>query len=184
MSFEQYTDYVNSLLKSKNPDAPYDNPDYFKYAKLNWSRMNRWLKNVNIYEPLAEAIKGISSPTKWVLITEPWCGDASHSVPIVVKLSQLNPLVTLEIQLRDLDSEIENYRTRGGKSIPKLIMRNQEGVDLAIWGPRPEECQVIYDKCVADQMGFDDLILTLQKWYNKDKGSTIQKELLTLMTLQ
>lgn len=182
MEFNQYLRHFKAILDANQPQPPFDNPDYMKYTKINWSRMNRWLKNGALSKEIVQAIQQIQAPQIWVLITEPWCGDAAHSVPFIVKMAQLNGQITLEIQLRDTDSEIEQYRTRGGKSIPKLIIRDASGKDLATWGPRPEPCQVIYDGLMAAEVDFDTLILELQKWYNKDKGRLLQKELLPMLT--
>ena len=48
--------------------------------------------------------------------------------------------------MRDNDnSEIESYLTNGSKSIPKLIIRDNDGKDLFVWGPRPFACQQQFD---------------------------------------
>ena len=80
MTFEAYHQYFESIIQ-KSPEqqtAPYNNPDYFDYTKLNWSRMNRWLKTGKITDAMTEAVKAIDSPQQWIIITEPWCGDAAH----------------------------------------------------------------------------------------------------------
>ena len=182
MNFKQYITHFESVMSSQEVLPPYDNPDYMDYTKLNWSRMNRWLKNGKINEALKQAIQSLDEPQDWVLITEPWCGDAAHIVPFIALLSGLNEKITLEIQLRDTDSEIENYLTRGGKSIPKLIIRDTSGDDKVVWGPRPEPCHRVFEAQVAANADHDTLVLALQKWYNQDKGATLQQELLSLLS--
>src|SRR5690606_25609974 len=81
MKFEEYLDHFDSILNSKNPEAPYDNPEYFQFAKLNWSRTQRWLKKGVVLPEVAEKIKAINTPQHWIVITEPWCGDAAQCVP-------------------------------------------------------------------------------------------------------
>lgn len=181
MTFEAYIEHFEDILNSKNPLAPYDNQDYLDYTKLNWSRMNRWLKNGIINTELKSKIEGISENQSWILITEPWCGDAAHSVPFIKMISDLNPKIKLDIQLRDTDSEIDSYLTNGGKSIPKLIIRNEAGKDLAIWGPRPEKCQVVFQELKEKNADFDELKIALQNWYNENKGVDIQLELFNLL---
>lgn len=180
MNFQEYTDYFEQILNSEKQATPYDNPLYLDYTKLNWSRMNRWFKTGTVNRELEQKIKSINESTEWVLITEPWCGDAAHSVPFIKILSDLNPAISLKIQLRDKDSEIDNYLTNGGKSIPKLIIRNKKGEDIASWGPRPEQCQLMYNQLKAENADFETIKIALQKWYNEDKGESLQNELLQL----
>lgn len=182
MNWTAYIDYFNEVLEGKiTTTTPYDDLHFMEYAKLNTSRMNRWLKQGVLNEDLVAKIKAISSPQKWILITEPWCGDAAHIVPFIYKLSELSPLITLEIQLRDTISEIENYLTNGSKSIPKLIIRNEKNEDLHIWGPRPIEAQNHFMDLKVQGLDIDQQKMGLQQWYNQDKGMCLQQELLELI---
>lgn len=179
MDFQQYQNYFQDILSEPNPPAPYDNVDYLDYAKLNWARQQRWLKTGVIDPNMASAIAGIKVPQQWIIITEPWCGDASHIVPFIHMLTQLNPLITASYQLRDAEPFLINqYLTNGGKAIPKLIIRDEAGNDLVNWGPRPADCQVIYTSLTEKKADFETIKTELQKWYNQDKGVSFQRELL------
>ncbi|NIG54918.1 thioredoxin family protein [Chitinophaga sp. Cy-1792] len=183
MDFNAYEAVFQEILHNPSPSAPYNNPDYLNYTKLNWSRQSRWLKTGKLNDDLATAIKNIAAPQQWIIITEPWCGDASHSVPFIQMLAALNPLITTDYQLRDSPPHlIQQYLTNGtSKSIPKLIMRDAAGKDIAVWGPRPAECQVLYDELHASKADFETLKIALQQWYNEDKGVSLQRELLLLI---
>jgi hypothetical protein len=181
MNWSDYIEYFNEVLDGKITSTPYDDAHFMEYVKLNLSRMNRWLKQGVLNEELVIKLKGISSPQKWVLITEPWCGDAAHIVPFIYLLSELNPLISLEIQLRDADSEIENYLTNGNKSVPKLIIRNEHNEDLYNWGPRPEAGQNYFMDLKAQGLAIDQQKMGLQQWYNQDKGVSLQQELLAVI---
>jgi hypothetical protein len=182
MRFKEYLDLFQNIINGNIVSPPYNDPHYFEYTKLNLSRQNRWLKTGNLNEELINILHGIKEPLKWILITEPWCGDASHSVPFIAMLSEASDFIDLEIQLRDAEySEIANYLTNGSKSIPILIVRNSEGKDVFTWGPRTVKCQDLYNTLKAQQMPFDDLKKALQEWYNKDKGQNIQEELVLLL---
>lgn len=180
MTFDSYIAYHKSIV-DQTPETlppPYNNPDYYDYTKLNFARTSRWLKTGIISESLKQTIGQIKTPQQWIVITEPWCGDAAHSVPFFHLISQLNPLITVDYELRDSEPHrINHYLTRGGKSIPKLIVRNEKGNDLATWGPRPEECQKVYDILTERKADFETLKTELQNWYNANKGVDIQQEL-------
>lgn len=184
MTFEAYHQYFESIIQKNVTEhtAPYNNPDYFDYTRLNWSRMNRWLKTGQLTDAMTYAVKAIDSPQQWIIITEPWCGDAAHSVPFLEMISRLNPLITVSYELRDSEPfRINDYLTNGGKSIPKLVIRDGKGKDLATWGPRPAACQEIYSKLTAEKADFEKVKTELQLWYNADKGIGVQEELTNLL---
>ncbi|MFA6151493.1 MAG: thioredoxin family protein [Chitinophagaceae bacterium] len=184
MTFEAYLQYFQSILNNGNPAAPYDNPDYFNYTKLNWSRMNRWLKTAVLSDEIKDAAAKIVSTQHWIVITEPWCGDAAHIVPFIEMIAQLNSNITLTYELRDSEPfRINDYLTNGkSKSIPKLIIQNKEGKNMAVWGPRPAACQVLYDELMERKADFETLKTELQHWYNKNEGREIMVELSALIS--
>jgi hypothetical protein len=178
MNFADYQALFTQILDGKITSKPYDDPHYLEYVKLNSSRQNRWIKTGDLDEETRSTVQSISKTQHWILITEPWCGDASHIVPFIIKMTELNPLIDLSIQLRDSEgSEIDKYLTNGGKSIPMLIVRDENHQDLFYWGPRPHQCQELYLKMKAENAPFDEVKVTLQQWYNENKGKDIQKEL-------
>jgi len=182
MNFQTYLNYFEDILSQENPTHPYDNPDYFNYTKLNWSRMNRWLKHGVLTTEIKEAVSRITTPQNWMIITEPWCGDASHVVPFLQMISSLNPLIKVDYELRDQEPfHINDYLTNGGKAIPKLIIRDEKGEDLATWGPRPVDCQVLYSRLTAEKADFETVKIALQKWYNENQGKDILDEILQIL---
>lgn len=182
MKYTEYLSLFDAILNGTNNASPYDDPHYVEYTKLNYSRMHRWEKKGELTQDTQSIVQSITKPQTWLLITEPWCGDASHIVPFIKKMADLNPLIDLHIQLRDAEnSEIINYLTNGGKSIPKLIVRNEEGKDLFNWGPRPASCQELYLKMKADGLDFEAQKIALQNWYNHDHGDAIQREIVDLI---
>lgn len=183
MNYSEYTQLFEQILTSNNPPAPYDNPDYFNYTKLNESRMKRWVKTMEIDEELKAVLETVQVKQHWIIITEPWCGDASHIVPFLVRFSEFSDNITCELQLRDTEPFlIDEYLTNGGKAIPKLISRDEEGNDLFVWGPRPEGAQDLMNRLKAENADFEKIKVELQNWYNNDKGCQIQRELKEILT--
>jgi hypothetical protein len=134
---------------------------------------------------LVDALNDIEGPQHWIIISEPWCGDAAHCMPFLVAIAEKSPKVTYEIQLRDSEPHLINdYLTNGGKSIPKLVARDHDGKDLFTWGPRPSAAQEVFNKMKAENAIYDEITLKLQAWYNADKGQAIQQELLNLVSKQ
>lgn len=117
MTFQEYNHYFQSIINTPFDEqrAPYNSADYINYTRLNWSRMNRWLKTGKLSDELKGAVHDIHTPQRWIVITEPWCGDAAHSVPFIELASAQNPLITVSYELRDsAPFRINDYLTYGG----------------------------------------------------------------------
>jgi hypothetical protein len=181
MNWYNYQQKFTEILNGTINDTPYNQKVYLEYVKLNQSRTKRWMKRSMILEETNSAIKNITTPLNWILITEPWCGDAAHSTPIIYQIAELSDMINLEIQLRDSNSEIDRYLSDGNKSIPKLIVRNENNLDLFTWGARPEACQKMVIELKEKSMSSQDKTMRIQQWYNNDRGRSIQNEIISLL---
>lgn len=181
MNFQEYAALFDNILNAEKPTPPYDNADYFQYTKMNRSRMNRWLKQNPLTEETKAVIASISQKQQWIVITEPWCGDAAHIVPILYLMSGENDHISFSLQLRDSGSEIEQYLTGGTRSIPILIVRDANGNDLFHWGPRPAAAKKVYEALKEKKADFEETKIALQQVYNSDKSTGIQQEVCTLL---
>ena len=177
LTWEEYIQRFEDILSGTFTNEIYAKEAYRDYVKMNFSRMNRWLKNIEIDADLKNKLSSIGETQDWYLITEPWCGDAAHSVPLIYLMSQLNDNINLHLVLRDDNHDfIDQYLTNGGRSIPKLVARSAEGEDVFVWGPRPKDLAVIHAKLKSENADFDKINKTLQTWYNHNKGVDIQQE--------
>ena len=182
MTYAAYKQLFKDILEQPHPPKPYDNEMYLQYTKLNQSRMNRWDKRLELSPELVKKIKGITTPQHWIIITEPWCGDAAHLVPFFIAMTALNSLITYDIQLRDSEPFLINsYLTNGSKSIPKLVVKDAEAKDVLVWGARPEGAQAVMENLQAQQADFETIKVALQKWYNEDKGTAVSAEIEALL---
>lgn len=180
MNWNTYHSLFEDILSERNTNPPYDNEAYVNYTSLNFTRQNRWFKRGELLEELKAEIAKITQPQKWILITEPWCGDASHINPFIKMAADLNENIELTINLRDgEDSLIDQYLTNGtSKSIPILVVRDPQGNDLFVWGPRPKEAQALLMQHKEDDTkSNEDKKIEFQAWYNKNKGVDLQMEL-------
>jgi len=182
MQYQQYQQLFNDILNSENPPQPYNDEMYFNFTKLNQSRMRRWDKQLRLEQQLTDQLKHINTAQHWIIITEPWCGDAAHIVPFLVQMASYNKLITYDIQLRDSEPFlITSYLTDGTKSIPKLIVRDHAGQDIFTWGPRPEPARDMAASLKASGAEFETIKMALQNWYNNDKGASLSKEIAELI---
>jgi len=180
MTWEDYTRMFEDILNGKFTSPPYDKQSYVDYTALNASRQKRWIKRGELNQDLVAELAAVTSKQSWILITEPWCGDAAHLAPFIYKLAETVPNIDFSINLRDgEDTMIQDYLTNGGMSIPILVVRDEFGKDLFHWGPRPKDAQRIHVNNLASaSKSSEEKKVELQSWYNKDKGQGLQLELL------
>lgn len=182
MNYTAYQEYQDQILNRIHTATPYDNEEYYHYAKLNITRSTRWDKTAVITSENQAILDQLTKPLQFILITEPWCGDAAHIVPVIAKIAEASPLIALDIQLRDSEPFlIDQYLTNGGKSIPILVIRDEHGTDLAVWGPRPEGAATLFASLKQQNAIFDDIKTALQKWYNNDATLSVQNEIVALI---
>jgi len=184
MTFTSYLNYFKNIVENTSNTLVeiYQNSEYIEYTKLNWSRTNRWLKTGKLTIETIQKLKEIKTQQNWIVITEPWCGDASHIVPFIELMTRENNLISVEYELRDQPPfRINDYLVNGGKSIPILIIQDENKNDLGVFGPRPKECQQLYLAEKEQGADLERLKIALQKWYNTDKGVQIQKEITALL---
>ncbi|MCB4234455.1 thioredoxin family protein [Kaistella anthropi] len=89
-------------------------------------RMERTLKTFKVNPEMLEKLKSKNFDGKVLIISEPWCGDASATVPAV---SQFFAAAGIEVKifLRDSDpSLIDQFLTNGTQSIPKIVLLNSD----------------------------------------------------------
>lgn len=184
LSYDAYRLHINQLLKDNKTTGQNHSENLIGYTKLNVQRMNKWDKILTLNDDLVEQVKSIDQPVYWVVLTEAWCGDAAQNLPVIAKLASLNPYISLKLMLRDENEEVMNvYLTNGGRSIPKLIMLDQQFKELGQWGPRPEPVQQILGEMKANRdFSYDDFGIVAHTWYAKDRTMTLQQELLGLLS--
>jgi hypothetical protein len=181
-----YSDYMlllEQLVREGKATGLNQSESYVHYTKLNLHRTQRLNKTVVLNEDLKTAIMDISTPQTWYVITEAWCGDAAQILPVFSYAAALNPVITLQLMLRDENLDLmDQYQTRGGRSIPKLIVVDQDFNELFNWGPRPAAAQeMLYAYKANPVKTYGEFSEDMQRWYIADKTQTLQKELLLLI---
>ena len=184
-SAAQYDTMLHSYAKEGKTSGA-QKEDMIHYTKLNAQRSKRITKTSEASSMLAEQVRRLPKQT-WLLITETWCGDAANSVPLIAKLAALNDQIDLRVVLRDENTELmDQFLTKGGRSIPKLIGLDEELNVLFDWGPRPQEAQDLYWgwRESDDRIPYSEFHVVMQKWYNDNKSKAIQEELLDKLTVK
>ncbi|MCO6461688.1 MAG: thioredoxin family protein [Saprospiraceae bacterium] len=178
VSFARYLEKAKSDLAEMTDEKDSEMKEYYK---LGIQRMERMMER---YVP-AEEHKAILNQKKFdgkiLIISEPWCGDASQVVPVLTKFFQDQ---NVRITYRDQESSlIDDYLTNGAKSIPVVIIMNNEYEVISTWGARPKFGKELLTKHKENPELYtkDQFHNDLQVYYARNKGYDTIKEIVDLI---
>lgn len=185
MSYPDYREKVKETVRSGPASGENGDDSLLHYTRLNDKRMDRLDKTLSLPPEAVKKVKAFDKEVTWLILTEGWCGDAAQTLPVIRKIAELNPHITMKLVWRDENLALMDlFLTRGTRSIPKLIMVDNNTKEvLHTWGPRPyvamEKVNAFKEKHGKLTPEFKE---ELQRWYNKDKGKTTVKDLLELLS--
>ena len=184
-TYETYRSMIDELLANNKTTGENHSEAMIGYTQMNVHRMKKWDKTLKLTDELTSSISNINRKLKLVTFTEAWCGDAAHNVPVIEKLALASDnIISHELLLRDENEEaFSKYLFNETKSIPRTVFLDAEtGEELATWGPRPTPAQfMVEENKETKALEYPELSKKLQLWYAKDKGQTMQCELLELI---
>ena len=183
-SYSQYLEMTRKLLDQGKTTCYNDSPSLVDYSRLNMHRMKRLDKTIKLEPETIQAFQKISKNMFWIILSEAWCGDAAQNIPIISKMADLSDHIELKILLRDENFDImDNYLTGGARAIPRLIcLKESDLKELWTWGPRPFPAQEMMRVHKTKPVDPKEVVLkNIQLWYAKDKGKTIQEEIIKLI---
>ena len=122
-------------------------------------------------------------PGGWhlVALSEDWCGDAVNTLPVIARLAD-EAGWDMRVLGRDdnpdlMDTHLTNGRSR---SIPVVIVYDEDFKEVGWWGPRPGEIQSwVMDEGLS--MPSPERYKVIRRWYAKDRGETTLSEILGIL---
>mgnify|MGYP003150531809 FL=1 len=185
MDYTQYNLLFKKLVAEGRTTGE-ETQEKIDYTKLNFSRTKRLDKTAEISEEAIEVFKNISEKQTWLVISEPWCGDAAQSLPFLNKIAQLLEIIDLKIVLRDENPELmDKFLTNGSQSIPVVIMLDSDFNVINTFGPRSKAATKLVIDYKEHHGKIDDAFKEmLQLWYNNDKGISIINDILETLSVK
>ena len=187
LNYKGYRDLVDSLLEQNKTTGDNHSDKMLEYSRLNVHRMSRIDRTTKLTSETTQALGELNHNLCWLVLSEAWCGDAAQNLPIIAKMADSTSYVSLKILLRDENPDImDAFLTNGGRAIPKLICINNVSLKvLWDWGPRPAPAQdMLRAHKASPDDNHEDFVKQVQLWYARDKGRTLQQEILTLLEKQ
>ena len=107
-TYPEYVKLMEDLLAEGKSTAPQQDENLTEYSKMNLRRMKRWEKTLKISTEAEAKIKAYVGKMIWLVISEGWCGDAAHSLPVIHQIADLNPNIEMRVVLRDQHEHLMN----------------------------------------------------------------------------
>lgn len=159
-----------------------------------WERaetFDRFVVSSTGHNPLWEGIYRLARLPAWapgsvpagirrrlLVLAEDWCGDAVNTVPILARFAEAQPGIELRIIRRDQHPEtMDRYLTNGSRSIPIVIVLDEEFRELGHWGPRPAVLQA-WVMANRGSLPRTELYPQVRRWYAQDRGESTLREVL------
>lgn len=177
-----FEDYMK-VAQERAHNNPKKDDEYQEYYELGLQRLNRTIKSFKIDEEQTEKLKATGFQGKILIISEPWCGDASATVPAVSRFFTAAG-IEVKIFLRDNDlSLIDRFQTNGTQSIPKILLLNEDFSVKADWGPRPKFGNELLKKFKENPETYPREVFynDLQVYYSKNRGKDSIEEVISLL---
>lgn len=185
MTPQAYDAAMSDWVERQTHSGPEHKDKYAEYTRLNAARSRRVAKTYRMSEDMASLLdSGRWAGQHWVFITESWCGDAVQCLPLI-RIWATRAGATLDIVLRDGKTHlIEDFLTRGGRSIPIWVAADAAGRVLGQWGPRPETARrMVLDHREAPEPKppYSEFAAQVQLWYARDRGKEIEREAMDML---
>lgn len=165
-------------MDSSRFDAAPTFPAYLETVEKNRDLWHGVYDRVRLPQDLVDV--ATECPGKWRLLalTADWCGDAVNTLPVVARFTEA---VGWDMRVLDRDENpdlMDEHLTEGrSRSIPVVIVYDDEFGEVGWWGPRPSELQrwVVSD---GQALESDERYKKVRRWYAQDRGRTAVSELL------
>jgi hypothetical protein len=183
--YASYRQFIDDCVAKNITSGNEQTNEKIEATKLNIVRIRRIEKQFELSNEIKALLDKLHKKITWIVLTEIWCGDSAQNLPIIAKAAAYSTNINLQLILRDKHPEImDKYLTNGSRAIPKLICLDaQTNSDLAVWGPRPAKIQNIVKayKSENPNVSHDEFVKNLHLWYAKDKGESMQEDLVVLL---
>ncbi|MBA2707325.1 MAG: thioredoxin family protein [Gemmatimonadaceae bacterium] len=154
---------------------------FLKRDHDNSELWNAIYKRAEVPPDLAARATAIDRRWNLLVLSEAWCGDSVNLLPFVARLQEVTPNIEMRLIGRDPNPDIMNdHLTRGSRSIPVVMVLDDEFTERGWWGPRPAELQ----RWVLEEglpLPRPERYRHIRTWYARDQGRAVISEILAII---
>jgi len=151
---------------------------YYFYSKYNWERQEGVSRRYEPSPAFREAVNNLPEGARLLYLTEDWCIDSAYSFPVVDTIPDIRRDISLEIYIRDENLDLmDRFLTNGGRSVPKLIIRDADRNDLCTWGPKVGKLVALRTQLQEEGADGPAVVNATSEWYENEGWLEIEREL-------
>ena len=164
--------------------AAMDFSSYLESVEKNRELWHEIYSRASVVPELVSEARGIAGRWHLLALSEDWCGDAVNLLPVLARLTEEVPEFDLRVLSRDENPDLMDAHLTDGRSrsIPVVLLLDEEFIERGWWGPRPEPIQEWFVK-EGWAMPSVERNKRVRRYYARDKGKTMVRELLDLMQI-
>ncbi len=150
-------------------------------AKKNQELWRGIYRLAHIPAEIVERVNALSAQHHLLILVEDWCGDAVNIVPPIMRLVELTSKLDVRLLARDENPDLmDTHLTNGSRSIPAVMVLDNQFNECGWWGPRPTELQSWVMR-VGMQMPSKERYHEIRSWYAHDHARTTLAEVAALI---
>ena len=123
-------------------------------------------------------------PGRWhlLVLSADWCIDATSPIPVLARLADGAPDLDLRVLDRDQHLDLMDEHLTGGtaRSIPVVILLDDELEERAWWGPRPAVLQAWF-RGEGQLLDKDERYRRSRQWFARDRGRSTLDEVVGMI---
>ena len=154
---------------------------YIEQAEKNHDLWRALADRARVPEEIAARVRALPGRRHLLVLSEDWCGDAVNTVPVIARLAASATNLDLRILARDRNPDLRDaHLTNGSRSIPVVMVLDEQFTECGWWGPRPAPLQ----RWVLETglgMPKEERYREVRRWYARDQGRTTLDEIVALL---
>ena len=155
--------------------------DFVESAEVNAELWRSLTRRAVAPEDLVARARALP-PRRLLVLLEDWCGDAVNTIPMLAALVDAVPQLELRVLERDANPDLMDAHLTGtSRSIPVVIVLDENFIERGWWGPRPAELQRWVLSPEAHAMDAGERYKEVRRWYARDRGRTTLLEVIELL---
>lgn len=143
-----------------------------------WQIMER---RARVPQELLDRVREL--PDRWYLLVllEDWSGDAVNTIPPIAALAEAAPNLELRVLGRDSNPDLmDAHLTHGSRSIPIVIVLDEDFEETGWWGPRPAALQAWF-RSEGAVLSKEERYKEVRRWYARDRCESTLGEIIKLL---
>jgi len=153
-------------------------PEFLAEVRSNEALWHQIHERASLPEEVIEVAAAIPGQWNLLVLAEDWCGDAVHVLPYLARLEEAFPRFRVRILSRDANPDLmDSHLTDGTRSIPVVMILDENFQEVGWWGPRPAPLQRLFLVQIKP-LPKEERFPRVRAWFAKDKGRTTLMEIL------